>query len=574
MAAWSAVEARAVAVEFPKDGTKLRLARDSPVLIPVDLAPGRRVRVAPARDEAVIAEALPDGRVRLVDGRELASADLWPIDLEGGLFERLARGDLDGPAEVANRLAALRLLELREASGLGSFLGGRVRLYPHQLHVAERATRQDPVRWLLSDEVGMGKTIEACLILNRLVRTGRVERCLVVAPDTLTVQWLGELWRKYHQVFTLLDDERLGDVVRDFGADFNPFDVHRRAVVSLEALIARPRLTEQAVAAGIDLLVVDEAQRLRRRPGHAGDPGWRAVAPIAGLGRNVLLLSATPLEDDAHGFFRLLQLLRPEEFPEESTFEERLASGEPLPPCTSSTRRADIGGLPPRAPLAIDLDAAAWAPRAELEALLRRAPTPHVLARRQKVDRVQRALASGAALLAVVPADAQELRAAAASADARDPRLSWLATEGRDWKEAGDKTLVFVAHRETAEWLREALSQRGQLASGVFHEGLTPRAAISRSRASAARRARACSSRPSAGAKGATSSSAPVSCSSTCPGTRRPSSSASDASTGSDGGSRWRFGTSGRPRALALTSSASTRPSVSSASRSWGSSHS
>ncbi len=205
-----AVEARAVAVEFPKDGTKLRLARDSPVLIPVDLAPGRRVRVAPARDEAVIAEALADGRVRLVDGRELASADLWPIDLEGGLFERLSRGDLDGTVEVANRLAALRLLELREASGLGSFLGGRVRLFPHQLHVAERATRQDPVRWLLADEVGLGKTIEACLILNRLVRTGRVERCLVVAPETLTVQWLGELWRKYHQVFMLLDEDAPG----------------------------------------------------------------------------------------------------------------------------------------------------------------------------------------------------------------------------------------------------------------------------------------------------------------------------------------------------------------------------
>ena len=173
------------------------------------------------------------------------------------------------------------------------------------------------MRWLLADEVGLGKTVEAGLILNRLVHTGRVERCLVVAPETLTVQWLGELWRKYHQVFVLLDDERLADVARDFGADFNPFDVHRRAVVALETLVERPRLTEQAVAAGIDLLVVDEAHRLRRPPGHPGEPAWRAVAPIAALGRHVLLLTATPLEDDAHGFFRLLQLLRPEEFPED-----------------------------------------------------------------------------------------------------------------------------------------------------------------------------------------------------------------------------------------------------------------
>jgi ATP-dependent helicase HepA len=396
----------------------------------------------------VVAVALPDGRIRLADGRELRSADLWPLDLEGSPFERLARGEAHSTADFANRLAALRLLELREASGLGSFLGGRIRLYPHQLHVAERATRQDPVRWLLSDEVGMGKTIEACLILNRLVRTGRVERCLVVAPDTLTVQWLGELWRKYHQVFTLLDEDRLGDVAKDFGADFNPFDVHRRAVVSLEALVARPRLTDQAVAAGIDLLVVDEAQRLRRRPGHAGDPSWRAVAPIAALGRHVLLLSATPLEDDAHGFFRLLQLLRPEEFPEGTSFEERLASGEPLPPCTSSTRRADIGGLPPRQAVAVDLDEAPDSgPRRELLALLRSAPAPHMLARRQKADRVVRALASGAALSAVLSSDEKGLGAKAAEADARDPRLAWLVARGRHWKQAGDKTLVFVAHR-------------------------------------------------------------------------------------------------------------------------------
>ncbi len=70
-----------------------------------------------------------------------------------------------------------------------------------------------PVRWLLADEVGLGKTIEAALIMNRLLHTQQIERCLVVAPEALTVQWLGELWRKYHQVFTLLDAPRLADVV-------------------------------------------------------------------------------------------------------------------------------------------------------------------------------------------------------------------------------------------------------------------------------------------------------------------------------------------------------------------------
>ena len=279
------VEARTVVVEFPRGRVTLRLAAGSDALVPIDLRPGRRVRLGRSGKEATVAALLPNGRVRLDDGREAPADDLWPLDLDEALLERLALGDVDPLEDFANRLDALHLAAVREASGLGSFLGGRIRLFPHQLHVAERATAADPVRWLLADEVGLGKTVEACLILNRLVRTGRVERCLVVAPATLTVQWLGELWRKYHQVFVLLDEKRLADVARDFGPDFNPFDVHRRVVVALETLVAEPRLTEQAVEAGIDLLVVDEAHRLRRppRPPRRARRGarWRPSPPWA-----------------------------------------------------------------------------------------------------------------------------------------------------------------------------------------------------------------------------------------------------------------------------------------------------
>src|SRR5215216_3163887 len=303
-----------------------------------------------------------------INSDALVAQDSTAPQVHRPLIDRLANGDIDSVDDFLVRLDVLHLLSVREAGGLGSFVGGRVRLFPHQLYVAERASASDPVRWLLADEVGLGKTIEAALILNRLVHTGRVQRCLVVAPETLTVQCLGELWRKYHQVFTLLDDRRLADVDRDFGPGFNPFDVHRRAIISLELLTERPHLTEQAVAARIDLLIVDEAQRLRRPTGHPGEPAWRAVAPIAALGRHVLLLTATPLEDDAHGFFRLLQLLRPAEFPEGMSFEERLASGVPLPPCTSATRRVDIGGLPPRIGVPVTADAApGWQLRLDLE---------------------------------------------------------------------------------------------------------------------------------------------------------------------------------------------------------------
>jgi ATP-dependent helicase HepA len=431
-----AVEGRAVVVEFPAAGTTLRLAGHDAALVPL----------APDAPETV--------------------------DPRAGLVERLARGDTDPVEDFALRLDALHLAERREVEGLGSFLGGRIRLFPHQLHAAERAAAAFPVRWLLADEVGLGKTIEACLVLSRLVRTGRAERCLVVAPETLTVQWLGELFRKYHQVFGLLDEARLADVVRDHGPDFNPFDIHRRAVIALETLVARPELTGRAVEAGIDLLVVDEAHRLRRARGHPGNPSWRAIAPIAGLGRHLLLLTAIPLDDDVHGFFRLLQLLRPADFPEDETFDARLARPEPLPPCTSSTRRVDIGGLPPRVARPVE-GGEGWHERLTLVEAVRVAPAPHALGRRQKADRVRRALASGAALLPLLGRDDGALASRAREADEADPRLAWLARQAARWREAGQKTLVFVAHRETLEWVRTELSRRAQLATGVFHEGLS-----------------------------------------------------------------------------------------------------
>src|ERR1035437_4368302 len=239
---------------------------------------------------------------------------------------------------------------IRQAAALGSFLGGRVALFPHQLDVAERATATDPVRWLLADEVGLGKTIEACLILSRLLRTDRADRALVVAPATLTVQWLGELYRKFHQTFVLLDRKRREDVVKDHGEGFNPFEAHRHAIVALEDFLEDSALSKQAEAAGFELLVVDEAHRLERAKGDAGSDAYRAIAPLTRVARHVLLLSATPLEADTHGFFRLLELLRPDAYTSEEAFLEALERGEPLPPCTSATRRVDIGGLPPRGP--------------------------------------------------------------------------------------------------------------------------------------------------------------------------------------------------------------------------------
>ncbi len=470
-----AIDGRTLLVHFPESDTSLQLAADSDAIEPLRMRAGARAVLVDSQEPVVVEAYRANGRIRLRDGREVEEARLWPLRVAEPLVERLARGDVDSFDAVALRLDALHLAAIREADDLGSFLGGRIRLFPHQLHVAERASRSDPVRWLLADEVGLGKTVEACLVLDHLLRTGRADRALVVAPETLTVQWLGELWRKYHQVFVLLDEARLVDVEKVYGHGFNPFEAHRRVVVGLEFLVDRPWLSESAVAAGIDLVIVDEAHHLRRAPGHPGNRSYRAVQPLTALGRHVLLLTATPLEEDAFGFFRLLQLLRPEEFPEERLIAQRLEQGDPLPPCTSATRRVDVGGLPPRRPVLVDLRGdAGWTDLDELVALIDRAPATDAALRKNKLRRLERALASGAALEAVLDPRERALAASARRAVESDPRLAWLARQAEDWRRAGDKTLVFAAQRETLEAIRSALGRRAQMRVGVFHEDLSP----------------------------------------------------------------------------------------------------
>lgn len=485
------VDIRTLTVEFPSSGTRLRLAAGTEAIVPLELLPGTRARLI-STGEAVVIGARPDGATAtLDDGRTVAVGDLWPVDRVLAPLERLAQGRIDHVETFATRLDALHLTSMREAGGLGPFLGGRIQLFPHQLYVAERATRalddgvgHGRVRWLLADEVGLGKTVEACLIANRLIRAGRAHRTLVIAPETLTVQWLGELWRKYHQVFVLLDEKRLEDVATDFGAGFNPFDAHRRVVLGLELLLRNPTLSRQAVDAGLDLVIVDEAHHLRRPLGHPGNAEYRAVAPIVAASPHALLLTATPLDEDAHGFFRLLQMLRPDEFPDDASLTGRLAARTPLPPCTSSTRRRDIGGLPPRVGRAIEADAvsagqAGWTALAALEAALSSPPAQshgagNAAQRAERMRRLRRALESGSAADAVARSGEQPLKAVARTATRLDPRTAWLSAQAGRWKRAGDRTLVFVAHRETLDEVKTALETVGQVRVGLFHEALAP----------------------------------------------------------------------------------------------------
>jgi ATP-dependent helicase HepA len=419
------VEGRRIVVFFPAAETRLTFAAGDAALRPLPLGAGQKARLE-GEDGEVLVTAIGASGARLGDGRTVDPGLLWPLAPPDDPVERLAALQTDRAAAFRNRLDGLLLAEVRQAAGLGSFLGGRIALHPHQLDVAERATASDPVRWLLADEVGLGKTIEACLILSRLLRTERADRALVVAPATLTVQWLGELYRKFHQTFVLLDRRRRADVVKEHGEGFNPFEAHRHAIIALEDLVGETRLSGLAEAAGFELLVVDEAHRLERGRGDSGSEAYRAVAPLTRAARHVLLLSAAPLEADTHGFFRLLELIRPDAYRSEEEFLAALERGEPLPPCTSATRRADVGGFQPRVAAPVDLERLPAASRA-----------------------------------GYAPDD--------------DPRIEWLASRDAEWRAAGTaKTLVFVHERETLSSLKGRLESATRKRVAIFHEELTP----------------------------------------------------------------------------------------------------
>lgn len=415
------VEGRLLQVYFPRTDQTLLLSSEGSGLTRLVLGPGQRAEILDTGEEVEIA-ARHDSMYILRDGRQVEDEDLWPLAPPDTPLERLASLRLDRLDAFRNRIDGMRLMELRETGGFGSFLGGRIELFAHQLHVARQAVASDPVRWLLAEEVGLGKTIEACLILSALIRTGRTKRVLIVAPESLVVQWLGELYRKFHQIFVLLDRERIESVSRDYGEGVNPFEVHPYAVVAHEELLANPSLRNFADEAGLDLIVVDEAHRLSR------DSVAQALTPLIRVAKHLLLLTATPLQADRAGFFQLLTLLHPDAFSSCENFEHALQAGRAVIPCTSSVRRQDIGGLPPRVPLPVDLE-----------------------------------------FLAPSPTQANDL----ASVIKNDPRTRWLRENAKAWRKRSEKALVFVHDVHVLLALQRYLEAEIKVRVFVFHEKMS-----------------------------------------------------------------------------------------------------
>ncbi len=271
-------------------------------------------RAQPAWGVGIVLEVGEDSRrlavrfagregVTVVSGRDKALAavpDETPLDQPaGGLLDRLASGD-SGPASAfALRTRVARLEALRRADSLGALLSSRVHVLPHQVGAAGRILADRSPRFVLADEVGLGKTIEAGLVYAGLRQLGLAERVLVIVPEHLAFQWMAELFHKFNALFTLLGPDRIAAL----GGPEAALAQSKLAILSQEQLAGDPAVAAAAAALSFDLVIVDEAHHL------ADDGLFEAVAPMARASFGLLLLTATPVRLDPREYFRLLSLV-------------------------------------------------------------------------------------------------------------------------------------------------------------------------------------------------------------------------------------------------------------------------
>lgn len=242
--------------------------------------------------------------------------------------ERLLACQLDNNEWYELRVTALRAREKLAQSPVAGLVGPRVGLIPHQFYIAHEVGQRMAPRVLLADEVGLGKTIEAGLIIHQQLLTGRAQRILVLVPDSLQYQWLVEMRRRFNINFALFDLTRTA-AIREGDEEQNPFLTEQCVLASIDLLLDHPHLKAAALAAQWDLLVVDEAHHLEwdeEKPSEA----YQLVEELSTQTAGVLLLTATPEQLGVASHFARLKLLDAKRFSSLDNFLDEEESYQPI----------------------------------------------------------------------------------------------------------------------------------------------------------------------------------------------------------------------------------------------------
>jgi len=405
--------------------------------------------------------------------------------------DRLFAGQIDPFSWFPLRYHTLTHRSRLAQAPLWGLAGARAQPIPHQLHIAREVADRVAPRVLLADEVGLGNTIEAGLIIHRQLLSGRASRVLILVPENLQHQWLVEMLRRFNLQVALFDAERFAESDAD-----NPFEDTQIALVALEWLKEDDRACDALLAAGWDLLVVDEAHHLVWHPDNAS-PQYQLVERLAAAIPGVLLLTATPeqLGQDSH--FARLRLLDPNRFHDLDAFRAESAHYRPVAEAVQEL--LDNGRLSEQAHrtireflgeegealLAAVSDGDIQASQRLVRELIDRHGTGRVLFRNT------RAAVQGFPERELhpyplpqpeqyrdLPGERAELYPElgyVAEDEERwwrfDPRLEWLIDTLKLLRQ--HKVLVICAHAETALDLEEALRLRSGIPATVFHEGMS-----------------------------------------------------------------------------------------------------
>ena len=304
---------RRVTASFAAAGEQRQYGRGNAPLRRVRFRPGDTVKDRHEKPLTIDSVVERDGLIYYCHGkRELCESELSDALSFNKPEERLSAGQFDAAELFDLRMAALEHQYRIRKSKVRGFAGGRIELLPHQLYIASEVTSRLAPRVLLADEVGLGKTIEACLILHRLIITGRVRRALVLVPESLIHQWFVELLRRFNLWFHIFDEERCEEIERA-NPEANPFLDGQFILCTVGLFTGQEYRAEQVLSAGWDMVVVDEAHHLSWAPGSPG-PEYAFVELLARETPGLLLLTATPEQLGLASHFARLRLLDPDRF--------------------------------------------------------------------------------------------------------------------------------------------------------------------------------------------------------------------------------------------------------------------
>lgn len=257
--------------------------------------------------------------------------------------DRLLNAQLDSPKWFQLRQDAAEVRSQLWQSDWYGLIGCRTALLSHQLYIARQVSGRFAPRVLLADEVGLGKTIEAGLIVHAQLLNGLADRVLFLVPDSLVHQWMVELLRRFNIHASVFDEVQCQALIDSGYA--NPFESAQQVLAPLSLITESAERFEQLKAAGWDLMVVDEAHHLKQpeydsyldsvlmfdeRTLSEDERAYAVIEALSEVIGGVLLLTATPEQLGQRSHFARLRLLDKDRFNDYAAFVEEQAHFEPI----------------------------------------------------------------------------------------------------------------------------------------------------------------------------------------------------------------------------------------------------